>query len=236
VSQDEHDKLINEISAAKNHLALLQDEFAELEVRRSQNEGLSKLYDDAKKELEIIQARNEELSALHEELSEKYDAEKSQLETLQTQHEELISQYDALNRDYGELNKQSDNATVARTELTEKNIEQVLFDLINQEREENGVDEILWGKYLYKWATHNSINMATNHRIEYADFSASWQEIDWATGYDTAEELAEATLLIWQNDREYERKFLSIAANYGAIAVHKSGEVYYITYISSYYE
>jgi hypothetical protein len=47
--------------------------------------------------------------------------------------------------------------------------------------------------------------------------------------------MANAAFTVWKNRQGYERSFLSVGANYGAVAVYKSGEIFYITYVADYF-
>jgi uncharacterized protein YkwD len=234
VSQQEHDRVRGDLEAAQSQVASLQSELAESEMVQAQNEQLAQLYGTAQTQFETVQARNTDLMAEYDELSQNYEAVESEHETLQAEFVELSAEFEELSTAYAELSEQIDVVTEPLA-IEEDDLEQTLLDIINQERADNGLDELLWGKNIYKWATTNSVNMATNNRVEYSDF-ASWQATDWATGYGTVEEMAEATLVIWQGGRDYERYFLNIRAVYGAIGVHKEGEVFYITYIASFFE
>jgi hypothetical protein len=120
-------------------------------------------------------------------------------------------------------------------EINEEDVEQAVFKLINQERTNNGLDELMWGDNIYKWAIANSRSMATNKRLEYIEY-IGWQEIFWATGYGTPDRIAQSALTVWKNRQQYERYFLSAGAKYGAVAVYKSGEIFYITYVADYYK
>jgi len=200
VSQQEYDRVSNELRTIQSQLASLQGELAEAELLQAQNEELSK----------------------------QYDAVKSELETMQAEYEEL-------NKQFEELSKQGDIIIEEPEEINEEDVEQALFKLINQERTNNGLDELLWGKYLYKTVIANSRNMATNKQLEYPS-RAGWKEVYRATGYDTTDGIASATFTIWKDTRDYENNFLNKAPVYGAVAVYKSGEIFYITYMSDYYQ
>jgi uncharacterized protein YkwD len=106
--------------------------------------------------------------------------------------------------------------------------------LVNEERKKNGLNELEWGTNLYKWAQANSKRMATEQDLVYSDYGA-FQELFRAVGYDTVERLCEAVMIIWENGNQYERKFLNAGTLYGTVAVYKSGEIYYITYIADYF-
>jgi len=232
ISQEEYDRVSSELRAIESQLASLQEKIAEAELLQAKYEELSKQYVTAKSERETIQAKYDELSTQYEEVDVQFGTVKSELETMQANHEELSAQHEELNSKYEELSKKYEEVTAEPAEISEKDIEQALFELINQARRDNGITELIWGDNIYKWAMGNSRTMATSKRREYSSY-ASWQDIHWATGYGTANKTANATFIIWQGSLQYERNILNNVATYGAVAVLKSGEIYYITYIAS---
>jgi uncharacterized protein YkwD len=155
----------------------------------------------------------------------------SQFETVQAVYEELSDKYEALNEEYEKLLKEAAE-TAAAAEFSEEDVEQAIFKLINEERIDNGVTELEWGINLYKWARENSRNMATYKRYEYSSY-ASWQEILWAAGHNSAESLANATMTVWRDSLQYERNILNSVAIYGGVGVYQEAGIYYITYIAS---
>ena len=107
--------------------------------------------------------------------------------------------------------------------------------LTNQERIDNGLDELEWGKYLYKTATANSRDMATSGQLEYPSRPAG-KEIHRAAGYSTTDGMANATLIIWKGTSNFAANFLIKGARYGAVGVYKSGDIFYITYMADFYQ
>jgi uncharacterized protein YkwD len=178
-------------------------------------------------EVSAIQAKYDDLKADNDEL-------KSELETTQAKYDELSTEYEDLNEQFEELSKQGDIIIEEAAEINAEDAEQTLFTLINQERKNNGLDELMWGKYLYKEATTNSRNMATSGQLEYPS-RACWKEVYRAAGHSTTDGMANAVFTIWKNSGSYEENILDIAAKYGAVAVNKSGEIFYITYMADYY-
>lgn len=234
VSQEEYDRVSNELSAIQSQLASLQDKLSEAELLQALNEELNRQYDAVKSERETIQAQYEELSTEYEELNKQIDTVKSGFETIQAEYEELSTEYEELDNKYEELSEQYDIIMEGTAEIIEEDVEQAVFELINQERINNGLDELEWGVYLYKSALSNSRNMATRKRLEYPEFG--WQEIFWATGYGRADRIANAALTVWKNRLKYETNFLNAVTKYGAVAVYKSGEIFYITYVADYFK
>jgi uncharacterized protein YkwD len=234
VSQQEHDRVSNELSAIQSQLASLQGKLAETESLQGEYEELSKQHVMVKSELETMQSEYEELINQYEELNNQYDPIKSELETIQSEYEELINRYEELNNQYEELSEQYAVVTKEPAEINEEDVEQAIFNLINQERGDNGIDELMWGRYRYKDAIAHSRYMATKKKLEYPEYG--WQEIFWATGYSTADEIANAALTVWKNRLLYEITFLNRITYYGAVAVYKSGEIFYITYTADYFQ
>jgi len=235
VSQEEYDRVNNELSAIQDQLALLQGKLAEAELLQAQNEELNQQFDAVKSEFETMQAEYEELSTEYEELNQQLDTAKSEVETIQAEYEELNTEYEELNQQFVDLSEQYDIIIEGTAEINEEDVEQAVFKLVNQERINNGLNELMWGGDLYKKAMANSLNMAKNKSYEYTELFA-WQEVFWATRYGTADIIANAALTIWKDGKEYERNFLSKGANYAAVAVHKSGEIFYVTYIADFFD
>ena len=233
IAPEEYDKVKNELSTIQSQLESLQRKLAESESVKTNLEALlnerydelNQTYDAVLDEFESLQAEFDDLSTGYENLGKQLDTVRKEYDTLQAQYEDSLTEYAVLKEQYNTVIQEP-------AAFTEEDVEQALFNLVNQGRINIGLDEQLWGPNVYKWAIENSRNMATNRRIEYSDY-ASWQEVEWATGYDTAGEMTEAVMTMWKNTNNYERTFLNINATYGAIAVHKSDEIYYITYIAS---
>ena len=232
VSQEEYDRVSSELSAVQGQLASLEGKLAEAESLQAQYEELNRQYDTVKGEFETAKNSYDELVAEHEELSEQFDTAKSGFEIMQANYEELSADYEELKKQFEEL---SESTAVEETEeINEEDVEQALFKLVNQERTNNGLDEMEWGVYLYKTAIAHSRYMATEKRFEYPDYG--WQEVFWATGYNTTDELAKATFTVWKNRRLYETSFLNSVTKYGVVAVYKTGEIFYITYLADYFQ
>ena len=234
VSQQEYEGVSDELSAIQGQLASLQGKLAEAGLLQVKYEELSKQYAMVKSERETTQAKYEELSTEYEELNKQFDTVKSESETTQAGYEELSTEYEELNNKYKELSKQYDIVTEEPAEINEEDAEQAVFKLVNQERKDNGLDELIWGVNIYKSAMANNRNMATRKRFEYPEYG--WQEVFWATGYSTTDGIASAALTVWKNRLLYETNFLNKVTKYGAVAVYKSGEIFYITYVADYFQ
>lgn len=199
-------------------------------------------YDAVKAERDAVQVRvtnlQSEVSAIqaeYDDLKADYDELESEHETLQVEHEELSAYYDELNTQYEELSEQLGVPVEENGGIIEADVEQALFELVNQERIDNGLDELEWGKYLYKTAMANNNDMVASGQLEYPSRAAG-KEVYRATGYSTTEEIASAVFTVWKNTRNFDANFLIKGAQYGAAAVYKSGDIYYITCMVDYYQ
>ena len=223
ISQEEFDRVNNELNTIQSQLASLKDKSAEYEATKAKYDNLIERYDTLESE--------------HKELQTKYDTEYSvEIETIQDKYDTLKSEYTVLQSEYDELSKQYAALTEGTTEINEEDVEQAIFELINQDRKDNGLDELIWGVHLYSSAKTNSRNMATTQRLEEPPEQIGYQEVIWATGYTKTQRMAEAIFTIWENTYRYELEFLNNSTTYGAVAVYKSGEIFYITYYSGIFQ
>ncbi len=177
-------------------------------------------YDQVTGELSETQGK---LASLRSELAE--------AEILQAEYDELGAKYDDLNTEYDELSSQYNILVEGIANISEEDIEQAVFELINQARRDNGLDELEWNHSLYLWAKSHSRDMAARKRVELSDYDV-WQDVWRATGYSTVDRLTSATLAIWKDSVNYERTLLVKGATVGAVAVYKSGDIFYITYFA----
>lgn len=228
VSQEEYDRVSNELSMIQGQLESLQGKLAEAGLLKTENEELSQQCDTAKGEYDDLQAEFEELSSEYEELNKQYGIVKGEYNGLQVEIEELVVAYEELSSKY--------DAIIAQTavDITEDDLEQAIFAFINEDRKNNGIDELSWGINLYKVARDNSVSMAENQRLEYHSHGGN-QEVYRATGYMQTDIMAEAVFKLWKNTENYALKFLNGNMNYGAVAVYKSGGIYNITFINDYF-
>jgi len=199
-------------------------------------------YDAVKAERDAVQAQvtnlQSEASAMQAEydgLRADYDEIKGEFETVQAEHEELSAENDELKAQNEELSEQLGVPVEETGEIIEADVEQALFELANQERIDNGLDELEWGKYLYKTAIANSRDMATSGQLEYPSRAAG-KEIYRAAGYSTTDGMANATLIIWKDTGNFAVNFLIKGARYAAVGVYKSGDIFYITYMADFYQ
>ena len=199
-------------------------------------------YEAIKAERDAVQAQvtslQSEASAIQAELDDlqtEYDEMKGELETVQAENEELSAENDELKVRNEELSEQLGVPVEEPGEIVEADVEQALFELANQERVDNGLDELEWGKYLYKTAIANSRDMAESGQLEYPSRAAG-KEIHRVAGYGTADDMASATLTVWRETSHFDVNFLVKGARYAAVGVYKSGDIFYITYMADYYQ
>jgi uncharacterized protein YkwD len=205
--------------ASEDEGLLPEDESKNNEPQISQNvnEESDDNCDEVRSELESVRSKYDELNSDYNELSTKYD--------------ELYSEYDELKENYDELKIKYNAAIQASTDIEESDLERVIFDLINEDRRNNGLDELEWTESLYWWAKEHSNYLAERKLVEESDYSY-WQAVSRAAGYATADQMAIGVLRIWKESTVYANNFLNDAANFGVVAVSRSGDVFYIVYFA----
>ena len=231
VSQEEHQRVKDELNAVQGELAALQIKLTEAVATLSLYEELNDRNATLESEFDAIQTRYEELGAKYDELYIKYDTIQSEYEAKKSQYEALQSKYEELSTEYEELSKRYEAVTDGVEAIVEEDIEQALFELINEARVENGKNILPWREALHERARENSIYLAMNKGLIYPEYDREWREVYWAEGYNSVDEIAEVTFLTWKNRFEYEKNFLWTYLDYGAVGVYKSGDIYYITYL-----
>ena len=238
VSQEEYDSVRIELSNTKSQLATLKDELAEAAKVEGQYQDLNIKYEELKKqhdaridEIQTIKSEFDELNTKYEQLQGQLQGQdNAQINEIQA----MQAEYDELNKEYEELKRQYDIIVQGTAVFSEEEIDQAIFELINQDRKNNGVDELVWGINLYKQAKQNSREMAETGEYQYSESSAAWQEIFFAARYGTIDQIANGAFITWKNnDYKYRYNILNTQSIYGAVATYKSGEVYYITYMAS---
>ncbi|MFC1918607.1 CAP domain-containing protein [Chloroflexota bacterium] len=190
----------------------------ELQTLQSKYDQLNTDYETVKNELKTEQAQYDELNKQHSELTTKYN--------------ELNTKYNELNTNYNELSSKYDTLMQGTAGISEADVEQEIFELINQNRQSSGLNELEWTDSIYKYAIRHSGDMAAAKKLEYADLNYS-QDVFRAAGYSTVDRIAHAALTIWKESQQYEDNFLNVSSNYGVVATTKSGEIFYITYFAS---
>jgi seryl-tRNA synthetase len=233
ISQEEYDRINDELSEARLQVAELQEKLDEAAAAEAQYEQLNTEYQELKKQYD---AQSDELKAVKsdfDELNAKYEQLKGQGEAGTDEMQALQAEYDELSQQYAELKRQYDIIVQGEAVFSEEEIEQAIFELVNQERKNNGLDELEWGPNLYKWAKQNSREMAEKGEYMDSDWS-SWQDIYIAAGHATLDGLASSALTIWKNQNyNFKQNFLNPQSPYGTVAAYKLGDAYYITYMAS---
>ena len=232
IAQEVYDSVVNELNEIEGQLVTMQEQLSESLAQEAQYAvryaELNVKYEELKNldtadpaELATLEAQYAELSTEHEELQGQNAANINEITALVARYDELQAQYNAL--------------AAPLPEITEVGIEQAVFTLINQERSNNGLDELEMGSNLFRWALINSESMSVSKQNEqYTTNWVAYQQAHIATGYNTVDELAAATMIIWQsNELQYENNVLADDAVYGAVRVVKSGDIYYITFLAS---
>ena len=209
-TQEDNNNASLELGKIQQELQSVKETLSSAQTRVSE---LTSKLEEVKKEKEAIQAK-------YDELSSKYEAAKNELDTIQSKYEELNAKYNAMIKE--------------PPVITEQKIEQAIFELINQERQNNGLNKLEWHKGLYWGAQNHSQHMATKGRLEYAD-NSHLQDVFRATGYSTVDDIARAALVIWKENIEYKKNFLYPSVINGAVSVYKSEEIFYITYFADIY-
>ena len=241
ISQEEYNSVIDELSKTRDKLAEVQDRLAEAMIIEAQYDVLNTQYD-------VLNTQFEELNRQHTARINEVQAVKAEYNQLQTLYEQLKTQnetrineinileaiYDELAENYQELKRQYDSVIPSNEVIDEAEVDQAILARINQERRNNGVNELQWGINLYGLAIQNSREMAAKGEVQYSTAGAIWQDIFWAIGYGTVDQIADAALVNWKvNDYNYNQKIINAASIYGAVATYKWEEVYYITFIAS---
>ncbi|MGD9143694.1 MAG: CAP domain-containing protein [Dehalococcoidia bacterium] len=228
--QEQVDILTADLVVANEQLAALQQKLVGAEIVEGQYDELSAEYDDLKdqndanlEEMESLGVTIESLGDEITELTNTNDAQAAQIETLQTEYDSLKAQYDLL------LNLEAD--------ITEENIANALFDLINQERIAHGLNALDPGHNLEEWSLSNCQAMAVSKKFEtYSVNYVPFQRVFIAAGYSSLDRIVNAVMMTWQSHPlSYNENILNEDALYGAVSVVESGGIYYITYMASDY-
>jgi len=208
VPQADYNRLLDELSQVQDQLVQAQQALA------SQNATLATM----------VTAQQ------YQDLSGRYTALENSFQMLQGEQQKLQQDYEGLKQQYDAIT----SANIS-TSISTGDVEQMLFNMINQERVQRGIKELAWGRNLYVEATTNDQNMASSKTLKGSSYS-SWQAYWWATGYQSSEDMANATMTVWKNQALYEPNFFNVVAAYGAVAVYQSGDIYYITFIASQFQ
>lgn len=232
--QSEYDILVAQYEAANAQLTQLQEDLAAAQVLQTQcDQQYDALVDQYDKLSDQNTTNLDEIASMEAQIDEM----ESELDQLEDDIETKINELAECTYNYDVLKAQYDALVGAAAVINEENVEQALFDLINQVRVANGLNELQIGANLEDWALENSQNMAYSKEYEvYTDHYVPFQRVFWATGYSSLDRLVNAALVTWQSHvLFYQENVLNEDAVYGAVRVVKSGEIYYITFMASNY-
>jgi septal ring factor EnvC (AmiA/AmiB activator) len=220
VTQEDYDTLKAQLSDAEVKIAEAEVEIAELEV---------KLEDPEQKLRE--QALNDEIASLEAEIEELGSeiAELDEQNYILTQDKAYLEdQYAELRVKYEEV-QETLTAMEQPETITEEQVENEIFRLLNEERVKAGLPEFILGKNIYQAAKQNSRAMAASGREESSSL-VFYQDIFWAAGYESVDTIARGALITWKlNQYRFEHGPLLPSHTYGAVGACVSGEVVYIT-------
>ena len=229
----------------------LQAQYDILEAQYAEaNEQLEQLQGELI-ETQILQTQYDDLLVQYDELTDKIDTNLDEIASLEVQIGELENELDELTDEieaqtneiadwvfaYDELKAQYDAMVGSAMEITEENIEQALFALVNQERKNNDLNELALGPNLRTWARINSQRMFVSKQTEYYDDTwIPFQRVYIAVGYQSLEQVVNAAMTFWQSHAlSYQDNILDEDALYSAVGVVKSGDICYITFMASNY-
>ena len=226
--QEKYDILEDQLADANEKLAAQQEKLLEAGILATQYDGLSNQYDELKEQND---ANLEELASLEAQLEGLGD----EIARLTSENEAKDNQIADLTIQYNNLKAQYDILVGSASEMTEENIGQALYNLINQERKGHGLNELVTGSNLVDWSENNSQNMSVSKREEYYDvFLVPFQRAYVAVGYSSLERVLNATMTFWKShELSYQENILNEDAIYGAVSVVKLGDIFYITFMAS---
>ncbi|OGO08023.1 MAG: hypothetical protein A2Y92_00700 [Chloroflexi bacterium RBG_13_57_8] len=226
VAQEDYDSVKNELNDIKLQAQALQDKLDKANVFETQYQALKSQYDAQSAQLQGITSDFDDLTASFEQLKAQDESGILEIQSLQTE-------YDALNLMFEDLMRQYDTIVERSAVFNEEEINQALFDLINEERKGKGLVKLEWGVNLSGWARQNSVAMSQTGDFKYSSW-LSVQAVLITAGQGTFDGLVNGIMEVWrQRTHEYEPKILNTSVKYGAVATIRSGSVYYVTYLAS---
>jgi len=235
ISQDEYDSVMKNLVEAQDEIASLETELAAVKAVETEGvesslkyQDLLKDYNTAVDELESAEGEYIALNAEHENL-------KSEHQTLQSQNESNLNQINLLQTENTQLRVQVNELTPPFPEIAPVDLEQALFDRINEARIDAGLDALQRGKNLVNWSRSNSQAMSVaKQTIIYIDNWVPYQLHFIAGGYNTLDAIVNAIMIIWPSHAlSYQNNVLADDAIYGAVGAVKMGEIYYITFMAN---
>ena len=177
--------------------------------------------------IEQEQPEGEDCDALRSEL----ESLKAKYDALQTENSGLQTKYNKLSRDYDELTVTYNRLLTGAPDITEDDVEQSIFEMINAKREDNGLNKLWWTDTFYQAAKEHSDYMAAKNVVEPSELSYM-KGVFRAPGYSTLDRITNAALMVWEREQSFALNFLNIHAEFGTVAATKSGDIYYITFFA----
>ena len=228
--QEQIDILKTQLADANSQVAELQQKLFEAQALESQYDTLKDQYADLQTENEANLASIDTMGATIEQL----DMQVNQLTGTNAAH---VAEIAELQQEYDSLKAQYDLLLGLEAGISVDNIEQALFELINQERISHGLNALQPGHNLSDWALINSQRMAVSKEFEYYDDTwVPFQRVFIAAGYSSLDSLVNGAMTTWKSHALfYQEKVLSEDAIYGAVRAVQSGDIYYITFMASNY-
>lgn len=225
-ARDQVSELQQDLVAAQAETAQFQAQLADAtsnQIDPTEYAALQQQYDDAAAEVDSLTAQLANAQ-------DSYAAATAQIDAYTTQVADLQQQID-------ELSTPTPTVTETPLPLTTDNIKAALWKLINQERAVAGVVQLQEGTHLLQWTAQHVQQMATAHHTTiYTDAAVGTQAAMMAVGYRAVDEVAQATITTWKISLAwFEDQVLSPSASYGAVAVLQSGDIFYISFMSSNY-
>jgi uncharacterized protein YkwD len=232
ISQEEYDSVKNELSNVQLQVETLQEKLSEALLIETQYDQLNAQYQELKNQYDAQIGENQVKKSEYDDLFASYGQLQQQYDDKNDELQGMYIEYDQLNQEFEDLKEQYD-ILQGNAVFSEEEIDQAIFDLINQERSDNGLEELEWGIYIYGWARQNSVAMAQTGDLKYSSW-LSVQAVLITAGQATLDGLVNGVMAVWkQQTHEFSPKILNASVKYGAVATYKSGDVYYITYVAS---
>ena len=237
ISQEKYDAALFELADTQDEVADLQAKLTEAEVLASQYLETNTRYEELQEKYDASVVAEAEAAEALEALGTQYADVTEEFEGLQKQITSNQNTIAVLQNENAQLRAQLDEPVVPLPEITVENVEQALFDHINQVRADADLSILQWGKNLSTFAqTNNRVMMVSKVLEQYEEHWVPYQLAFIATGYDTVDALVSATMKIWQNRTlQYQDNILADDAIYGVVRVERSGDIFYITFMASNY-
>lgn len=137
------------------------------------------------------------------------------------------------------------NNTVTSTDSFMAQVEQLIYNKVNEERSKNGVSTLSYNTTMEKYARIKSQDMGDNNYFDHKDlngnlitdkmqndgvtYSAWGENIAYISGISDADALAEKFMTNWMNSQGHRANILSTNFNSIGIGVYKIGNKVYAT-------